>query len=203
VSTAHRPAEPNTLPAGYEGFWREEWNAIPRFWAWHTLPLEMRRGWVSQLVSRVTDNIPLDSAQANELDRRLHIWRNVASANEEAVKYGQRATPRAEGVCGRPPARWEEWRHFVPPLPALLRHPRTTIPALVLHVLERIRRWRDDRAAARIERLYTSFEIEVANIPVSRAGHFVHAHHVPRVEALAAWMRWSRRQREIDRGAGS
>lgn len=161
----------------------------------------MRRGWVSQLVSRVADNVPMDSAQAVELDRRLHIWRDVASANEEALKYGERVTPRAQEVCGRRSARWEERRHNVPPLSAILRHPRTMIPALARYILERTRRRRDDRAAARIERLYTSFEIEVANIPVSQAGLFLHAHHVPRVEALAAWMRWCRRQRAIDRDA--
>ena len=203
VNAPSHPPTTHTKPTGYKCWWREEWDAIPRIWAWHTLPLEMRRGWVIQLVSRVADNVPMDSAQAVELDRRLHIWRDVASANEEALKYGERVTPRAQEVSGRRSARWEERRHNVPPLSAILRHPRTMIPALARYILERARRRRDDRAAARIERLYTSFEIEVANIPVSQAGLFLHAHHVPRVEALAAWMRWCRRQRAIDRNASA
>lgn len=190
---------PNNVLSGFESSWRVEWDAMPRFWPWHTYPLDMRCDWVRQLVVRVAENVLMDTVQAIELERRLHIERNVASHNEEAVKYGQTAEARAiEGVASRPPNRWEEWNHPVPTPRELVRHPRTTVPALARHVLERIQRWRDNRNLARVAKRRTPYKLEVANIPVSQAGYFVHAHHVHRSAFVAAALHWFDRQRAVD-----
>ncbi len=224
MSTTRRPPrapEPLALPdmvplapvLGDDELGPEVVEFISRIPQWHILPDRARGAIEMNAVLRAlrVTGTRVSPREGVDMERQLSVIRGVASTNEDALLYRPTCPIREiDGISTRPHARWEEWRHLAPPLRAFLRCHCAMIPELVRHVLERFRRWRDDRAAARIERLYTMFDIGVANIPVSQvdipvyqAGHFAHTHQVSRVEAIAALMRWSRRQREIDRGAGA